>query len=89
MKDDPTERAVVEAEALYRFCYLSSIGYIVYRHAFPDHCPLDAGAKAHKVAVFVTESEASNYCDYRNYWTRENGTDEVHKIPPAASTLTR
>jgi hypothetical protein len=60
---------------------LGTGGYLVYRRAFDtDRCTLEDGAVAHKVAVFVTESEAANYCHYRNHMTTISGTDDVEKI---------
>ena len=43
-------------------------------------CPLDDAVKTHKVAVFVTETEASNYCGYRNAMTVKYGTDDPSVI---------
>ena len=63
---------------LYRYVYLSDLGYVVYRH-FADGDVVSV-AKAHKVAVFVCEIEASDYCAYRNEQTEKNGTDDVHAI---------
>lgn len=56
-------------------------GYLVYRRAFDEaKCGLERGAEAHRVAIFVTESEASNYCDYRNAMTIRLGTDDTDGI---------
>ena len=33
-----------------------------------------------KTAVFVTQLEAENYCEYRNYMTDKYGDDDVTKI---------
>ncbi len=60
---------------------IGSGGYLVYRRAFEEaRCGLERGAEAHKVAVFVTEAEASNYCDYRNHMTVKHGTDDTAVI---------
>jgi len=66
----------------HRYKYLSSMGYVVWRDVFEGdmRCALDDAVKEHKVAVFVCESEASNYCDYRNAMTMKHGTDDVSKI---------
>ena len=48
-------------------------------------CPLDDAVKAHKVAVFVCESEAAEYCQHRNALTAKLGTDE---LPPSAKSET-
>lgn len=41
-------------------------GYVVYRHVFDDKCSYEDGIRAHKVALFVSEDEAVDYCKYRN-----------------------
>lgn len=61
--------AVVEPRKWpYRCTYLSDLGYVVWRDVFDGQmrCPIDAAVRAHKVAVFVTESESEDYLRYRN-----------------------
>lgn len=62
-----------------RYEYLSSLGYVVWRDVFEGNmtCALSDAVKGHKVAVFVTESEAEDYCNYRNIKTMVLGTDKV------------
>ena len=57
----------------HRYAYFSSIGYVVWRDVFDGNmtCSFDDAVKTHKVAVFVTEEEAKNYCDYRNVHGRQ------------------
>lgn len=62
---------------LYRYIYLPDLGYVVYRH---EDGEVMSVARTHKVAVFVTEVEASDYCAYRNEQTEKNGTDDVYAI---------
>ena len=66
----------------HRYKYMSSMGYVVWRDVFEGQmkCPLDDAVKTHKVAVFVTEAEASNYCEYRNAMTVKHGTDDESVI---------
>jgi len=55
--------------------------YVVYRHIFDlSRCTLEAGIRAHKVALFITESEAADYCEYRNHMTWKYGSDDVDLI---------
>jgi hypothetical protein len=57
--------------------YLAGI-YVVYRClAEPPPGREDEFAEAHRVAVFVTELEASDYCVYRNRLFAERGTDAL------------
>lgn len=65
---------------LYNYLYLPTNpgGYFVYRFLFdPACCSLEAGVRAHKEAVFVTESAALDYCAYRNWLTGKYGTDDI------------
>lgn len=64
---------------LYRtWGYSSRLGgYLVYRHVFSVVGPSEDQAAQHKTAVFVTEEDARQYCDYRNYLTDLYGTDRV------------
>lgn len=59
------------------FCYIYLDGYVVYRHIKDIHADLVEIAKVHKVATFITESEAKDYCEYRNKSMLESGTDLV------------
>ena len=62
----------------HRTVYLSDLGYVVYRHSFDEaRCSVAEGARAHKVAVFVEERAALDYCAYRNRLTAERGTDAL------------
>lgn len=56
-------------------------GYVVYRDIFDhDKCTLKEGIAAHMAALFVTEAEAQNYCEYRNHMMERYGTDDVEEI---------
>jgi hypothetical protein len=69
--------------ANYRYEYICDAGgYVVCRDVFEGNlrCPPHEAVMANKVAVFVTESEAQNYCDYRNAMAIKNGTDDVLAI---------
>jgi hypothetical protein len=52
----------------HRVKYLSGLGYVVWRDVFEGEmkCSLDEAVRAHKVAVFVCESDAIAWCKYRN-----------------------
>lgn len=52
-------------------------GYVVYRHDPALIHLLDEYAVNHKVAVFVCENEAMEFCVLRNDMTEKNGTDEL------------
>lgn len=57
--------------------FIPVFGYIVYRDIAPNClCNLTV-TMTHKVAVFVDEFEAIDYCNYRNKCMKENGTDEL------------
>lgn len=63
---------------LYRDIYMHEHGYIVYRHCFDETCcGVTDGALAHKVAVFVDEASATDYCTYRNRLIAERRTDAL------------
>lgn len=63
---------------LYRSLYLTDLGYVVYRHCFDEAlCTVEAGARAHKVAVFIDGVAAVDYCRYRNARTLSKGSDEL------------
>lgn len=57
-------------------------GYVVWRDVFEGNmrCTLAEAVKAHTVATFVTEDEATNYADYRNAMSEKYGTDDVNVI---------
>jgi hypothetical protein len=62
--------------------YLAGV-YVVYRClSEPPPGREDGFAETHKVAVFVTELEASDYCDYRNRLFAERGTDALGEAWP-------
>lgn len=68
----------MSATGQHRMIYLSDLGYVVYRHSFDEaKCTVADGARAHKVAVFVEEVAALDYCKYRNRLTAERGTDAL------------
>jgi hypothetical protein len=65
---------------LYRTLWFNSLGYLVYRHCFEvhgDEINTRIGAVQHKVAVFVLENDAKDYCAYRNRLTDQNGSDAL------------
>lgn len=65
---------------LYRMLWFNSLGYLVYRHCFEvfdDEITVRIGAVQHKVAVFVLENDAKDYCAYRNRLIDQNGSDEL------------
>ncbi len=53
-------------------------GYVVFR-ATTGNASL-AWIETHKVALFVTQAEASDYVSYRNEMARRHGTDAVEAI---------
>ena len=69
--------------SIYRHRWiLTSGGYVVYRHLIPDIFDqpgrADEAALAHRVATFVTEQEAADYCEYRNRLMDERGSDALN-----------
>lgn len=53
-------------------------GYVVFRSVVEIPAGReDEFAEAHKVAVFVTELEATDYCAYRNRLVAQRGTDAL------------
>ena len=78
-----------EVENLYRYLWdnESYPGYVVYRHFDDLTCTALEMARHHKVAAFVCESEATDYCAYRNEIQAKYGTDSVHAIKRPAPTL--
>jgi len=65
---------------LYRYLWISDLGYTVYRKVFDEsRCSIEHGARAHQVAVFVQEREALDYCIYRNRLLMERGTDAIRR----------
>lgn len=65
---------------LYQYLYLSGLGYVVYRHFDELKWSREEMAKANKVSVFLCESEADDYCKYRNEEMAKNGSDAVYLI---------
>lgn len=68
---------------LYRYVFLNlpwSLNYVVYRHFDDLKCTVKQMATAHRCASFVSESEASDYCAYRNEMMAKYGTDAVEAI---------
>jgi hypothetical protein len=63
----------------HRYQWVTELGYVVWRDVFDDgmRCEVNKAVLAHKVAVFVTEAEAKDYCDYRNKRTILLGTDAI------------
>lgn len=56
-------------------------GYAVYRDLFDlSKCTFAEGVKAHMVALFVSEAEAADYCQYRNHMTWKYASDDVDLI---------
>lgn len=53
----------------YRYRHVASKGYVVWRDVFEGRmqCTIEDAVETHRVAVFVIESEAADYCDYRNH----------------------
>lgn len=64
----------------YKQIYLPKHGYIVFRHFDDLQCTIEEAALVHKVAVFICESEAEDYCAYRNEMMMKYGTDAVEAI---------
>ena len=68
---------------LYRYIFMNvpwSLNYVVYRHFDALKCGEQKMAEAHRVATFVSESEAKDYCAYRNEMTEKYGSDDVSLI---------
>ena len=64
----------------HKYEHISELGYVVWRDVFDTvsmRCTLRDAVLAHKVAVFVCEDEAIDYCKYRNDKTMRLGTDAV------------
>ena len=60
------------------FLWISGMGYVVYEHKFDlKKCTLEEGAKAHKVAVFVCEVHAREYCELKTH----NATKQARVFP--------
>lgn len=62
---------------LYRYHYLNDLGYVVYRYCFNPEIGIAEGARHHKTAIFITENEAFDYCNYRNRLVDKHGTDAL------------
>ncbi len=57
----------------YRYRYIIDIGYVIWKDVFenqPIPYSLDVVAQKLKIAVFVVESEAADYCRYVNELSR-------------------
>ena len=70
---------------LYRYIYSPSprsLNFIVYRHSDGLSCSVEQMAEIHKVASFICDSEAEDYCAYRNEMTMKYGSDDVALIRP-------
>lgn len=68
---------------MYRYVFLNkswSLNYVVYRHFDGLKCSEEQEAVTHRIATFVCESAAKDYCDYRNEMIRKYGSDEVSLI---------
>lgn len=67
---------------LYKHTYLPKFkpGYVVYRDIADTDCSIEELATAHKVALFVQESDALDFCKYRNEMTEKYGTDDASVI---------
>jgi len=69
-----------DASLLDSFANGAISGYVVYRDSVPAHPDRELIARSHKVAVFVDDSEALDYCRYRNKWIDITGTDALENI---------
>lgn len=68
---------------VFRYRYLSDLGYVVYRHLWTEVRELEdllRGIWTLREAVFVEEAAAQDYCHYRNRLLQEHGTDLVPPI---------
>lgn len=65
---------------LYRYMFLSAYGYVVYRHFDDLKCGVEKMAVTHRSAIFVFETEAADYCAYRNEMIDKYRTDDVSAI---------
>lgn len=70
----------------HRVKHLPSLGYVVWRDVFEGREPgsLEDRVLAHKQAVFVCESDAVLYSEFRNAMTAAHGTDDPAAIEVAA-----
>ncbi len=60
---------------------LDAGGYLVYRHVFDlSRCTLEAGAEAHRQALFVMEGDAKLYCQWRNAMADKFGSDATDGV---------
>ena len=65
----------------YKCMWINSVGgYVVYRHFDDLACTVEQMAMTHRTATFVCESEALDYCAYRNEMMEKYGTDAVEAI---------
>lgn len=56
---------------------------LVYRHVRSvdlSKAPLEDWAWAHKQCAFICESDAQDYCDYRNEMFEKYGNDAIESI---------
>lgn len=64
----------------YRYIFLNaawSLNYVVYRHFDHLTCGVKKIAEAHCVATFIQESDASDYCAYRNEMKQKYNSDDM------------
>lgn len=64
----------------FRNIYIPKYGEVVYRHFDDLKCTEEEMALVHKIAVFVCESDAVDFCLYRNNATQKYGIDAVDAI---------
>lgn len=66
---------------LYKVVFINHgeyFGYLVYRDCFdPRKCNVRQGQLDHRVAVFVFQVDAIDYCMYRNTLMDKHGSDEL------------
>lgn len=67
---------------IYRCTFLAetwSLNYVVYRHLCSGQTPCNEKvmAEVFRVATFVDEAEAKDYCAYRNKLIEKNGSDKL------------
>lgn len=78
-----------EGVVMYRYIFLNkpwSLNYVVYRHFDDLRCSEEQMAMTHRVATFVCEAEARDYCAYRNEMTETYGSDDVARIMRSVAT---
>jgi hypothetical protein len=71
----------MDDDKLYQYIFINkpwSLNYVVYRNFNDFSCLyLEEVAIAHRVASFVTEIEANEYCRHRNMLIDKYGTDDI------------